>query len=110
MLAKANRLTKHGSFNYVYRKGERATIGCISLSCLKGRVGLRIGIVVSNKIGNAVCRNLVKRRIRFIVREHLPRLSSGQVIISTHSGVEKLSFDQLQSCIVKLLTKSKLLK
>ena len=40
-----------------------------------------VGIVVSKKVGNAVVRNKIKRRIKAFLREHVPQLPSSQKIV-----------------------------
>lgn len=109
MLKKANRLTKRGSFNYVYKKGERVSGNCISLTCLKGR-GVRVGFVVSNKLGKAVQRNLVKRRLRAAMRELLPAAAGGQMIFSAHGRICELDYAQIKSRMADLLKRAGLLE
>lgn len=40
-----------------------------------------VGFVVSKAIGNAVTRNLIKRRLREIVRAHLKDLPNGSTLV-----------------------------
>ena len=51
----------------------------------------RFGLVVSKKVGNAVCRNLVKRRLREACRRHkyLMRTSLNIVIIAFASAFHR---------------------
>jgi ribonuclease P protein component len=53
---------------------------------------LRFGITVTKRIGNAVVRNRMKRRLRALVREVLPRhglAGHDHVLIGRESGVER---------------------
>jgi ribonuclease P protein component len=55
-------------------------------------VGLRFGITVTKRIGNAVVRNRMKRRLRALVRELLPvhgLPDHDHVLIGRESGVER---------------------
>ena len=55
-------------------------------------LGLRYGITVTKRIGNAVVRNRMKRRIRALVRELLPEqglADTDHVIIGREGGVER---------------------
>jgi ribonuclease P protein component len=47
----------------------------------EGLPSARAGFVVSKAVGSAVVRNLVKRRLRHLVRERLPRLPAGSLIV-----------------------------
>ncbi len=58
------RLKKRSAFAYVYRKGVRASASDLLLLSAKSREGLKIGLSVSKKVGNAVTRNRTKRLIR----------------------------------------------
>ncbi len=41
----------------------------------------RVGLVVSKAVGNAVIRNLVKRRLRHLVREHIASLPGRSMLV-----------------------------
>jgi ribonuclease P protein component len=47
----------------------------------EGIPSARAGFVVSKAVGPAVVRNLVKRRLRHLVRERLSRLPAGSLIV-----------------------------
>ena len=54
--------------------------------------GLRFGITVTKKIGNAVVRNRMKRRFRALVRELLPvhgMADTDHVLIGRDGGIER---------------------
>jgi ribonuclease P protein component len=44
-------------------------------------VPARAGFVVSKAVGNAVVRNVVRRRLRHLVRERLPELPAGAALV-----------------------------
>lgn len=56
----------------------------------------RVGFSVSKKIGNAVCRNLIKRRFRSIYRESMSSLKNGDMILLAKVGLEKIEYRTLQ--------------
>lgn len=70
--------------------------------------GLRFGITVTKKIGNAVVRNRMKRRFRALVRELLPRLGlpdHDHVLIGREGGVER-DFTRLRDELVQALARA----
>ena len=70
----------------------------------------RFAFVVSTKVSKkAVERNLLRRRLREIIRKVLPRIKSGlDIMISTRPQACKLSFQELEQEVHALLTKSRL--
>lgn len=106
MLAKAYRLTKHGSFNYVYRKGAPLFAGLISLVYVKGGKSLKIGFSVPNKVGKAVCRNKVKRRMRAAVQKYIGGIGCAQMVFSAKTGATEMTYAEIETAVVKLLKKA----
>lgn len=77
----ALRLTHDLQYQAVHAARMRKNVGPLSIGSLPNRLPhWRLGLAVSRKCGNAVTRNLVKRRIResFRLAQHdLPRLEDG---------------------------------
>ena len=64
-------LKKSHIFRRLYRKGRSAANGYLVLYCRKNGTGEnRVGLTVSSKLGCAVVRNRVRRRLREIYRLH----------------------------------------
>lgn len=62
-------LKKNYEFRRLYQKGKSAASPCLAVYFRRnGGEGNRLGITVSNKVGNAVTRNRIRRRIREIYR------------------------------------------
>ncbi|WP_104722141.1 ribonuclease P protein component [Helicobacter mesocricetorum] len=57
----------------------------------------RIGFCVSKKVGNAVCRNSIKRRFRNIYKESIPKLKNGDMILLAKNGADKISYQTLKN-------------
>ena len=74
MLSKRYRLTKRGSFAYVYRKGESHGKGALRITFVNGRCTHKVGISVPNTVGKAVVRNKIRRRIRAALRRIVPHI------------------------------------
>jgi ribonuclease P protein component len=69
--------------------------------------GVRLGITVTKKIGNAVIRNRMKRRFRALARELLPQAGiagADHVLIGRAGGVER-DFADLRAELTKALGK-----
>ena len=69
-------------FRRIYRKGKSAVSPQLVIYCQRNRRGLsRLGVTVSTKLGHAVVRNRVRRRIREIYRLNKPKMVPGYDII-----------------------------
>ncbi|CUS46386.1 Ribonuclease P protein component [hydrothermal vent metagenome] len=72
-----------------------------------GDPSMRIGYTVTKKIGNAVVRNRMKRRLRALARDLLPESGirgADHVLIGRNGGIER-DFAQLRADLAKALTK-----
>ncbi len=98
-MQKQFRLKKRAAFAYVYRKGEKASARDLLLLSAKSKEGLKIGLSVSKKVGNAVTRNRVKRLIREALKPLTDRIDDGfmSVIVAYPSIAEKDFFSVSKS-------------
>ncbi len=112
MLASANRLKKRKEFAYLYNKGNAKHGKFLSLIYLPTkRRAIKIGFAVSKKIGKANVRNVVKRRLRAIVRECVGQLCDNfNVVFIAKAGIDKVSFDTLRQEIKLLINKAGIAK
>lgn len=77
-----NTLKKNSDFRRLYSKGKSAVNPYLAVYCRRNREGVnRLGYTVSVKLGHAVVRNRVRRRLREIYRLNSPRLKSGWDIV-----------------------------
>ena len=90
------RLQKNKAFQYVYHRGRSAA--CRDL-------GMKVGFSVSKKVGNAVTRNKVKRRLRECFRPYLGDVKSGLYVIVARPSAAAASFSSLQKDVRYLLKK-----
>ncbi len=69
----------------------------------------RIGFTVSRKVGNAVIRNRVRRRLREILRTHPDHLISGyDFVVIAFSRAATAPFSALEKELLWLLQKARL--
>ncbi len=90
MLSTSNRLTSPAHFREVVRRGRRRGGRLIVLHLRTASTDTdevadasapRVGFVVSRAVGNAVTRNLVKRRLRHLLRDRLQQLPAGSMLV-----------------------------
>jgi len=93
----------------VYNKGLKTHSEFLTLTFVKGK-NLKIGFSVPNKVGKAVVRAKLKRRLRAITRPLIKNLVTAQIVIAAKKGAEELKFDDLKAIVLKLLKKALLLK
>lgn len=73
MLAKANRITSVDDYRVIVRRGAKVA-GAYTVSYVRpreSRADARFGFIVSKKVGTAVRRNLVRRRLKAACHEAL---------------------------------------
>ena len=96
-------LKKNSDFRRLYNRGKSAASKDLVLYIRRGRRGCnRIGITVTTKLGGAVQRNRVRRRIREIYRLNESRFNVGLDIVvvarvrsryATYAELEKAFFE-----------------
>lgn len=110
MLKRENRLKKRKEFAYIYKKGSRAYSANFSLIYVKSRYETaRFGISVSNRVGKAVIRNKIKRRMRVVLRDVIANIKFYNAVIVAKPSVVELDFSTLKQEILKLIKKANLI-
>ena len=103
-----HRLKKNTQFNYIYRKGERVSSKHFVLFMVKSRYpNYKIGYAVSKKIGKAWKRNLLRRRLKEIVRINSLCENGKNYILLSREGAGDIEFKVLENEILKLFEKGK---
>ncbi len=101
-------LTRRADFLAANRGLRIARPGFVLLARPNDGQGLRFGITVTKKIGNAVVRNRMKRRFRALLREVLPAgglPDHDHVLIGREGGVER-DFAMLREELVAALARA----
>ena len=110
MLPKSNRLRRTGEFKKVYSRGRSYVHPSMVLYVLKTNgTDLRIGFSVSKKLGGAVVRNRIKRRLREASRTLIGELvGSADLVIVARSGAKSASVKEMLAVMIELSARAKL--
>ena len=107
MLEKKYRLKKNKEFNYVYKKGESVFSKNLGLFYVRTKLSpFKVGISISNKVGNSVVRHKLKRRICHIIRPILKDFNPHyNYVFLARPGIEEFDFDELKASVEKAISK-----
>ena len=82
-LARSQRLILPSEFERVREEGRAARGPLLTLGVLAPSLGpVRAGFVTSRKVGNAVMRNRVRRRLRAIFRRHQHQITPATWVVT----------------------------
>jgi ribonuclease P protein component len=94
----------------VAARGRRARRGPLVVHLLPAAGGVpagptRAGVVVGRRVGPSVRRNLVKRRLRHLLRDRLAQLPAGSlVVVRALPGAEVVDFSELGTALDSALS------
>ena len=91
-------LNQNHAFRRLYSKGKSAASPCLAVYCRKSkRDHNRVGFTVSNKIGKAVVRNRIRRRLREIYRLNEERICRGtELVVVARTAAREADYARLQ--------------
>ena len=99
-------------FRRIYRKGKSAVSPQLVIYCQRNRRGhSRLGVSVSTKLGCAVVRNSVRRRIREIYRLNKAKMLPGyDLIVVARVRAVETDYQKLDRTYLRLLEQLDLLR
>ena len=102
------RLRYNSDFQRVRQHGRFYASPLMVLAFLRNELDhSRFGFVVSKRLGKAVQRNKIKRRIREAVRLRLPWIKSGfDVVFIARQPMRQASYQQIEQTLDTLLKKT----
>ena len=109
---KARRLTRSTEFLRVRQEGTAERGSLLTLGVLRPATsgGFRAGFVTSKRIGEAVARNRVRRRLREIVRRHQHRVAPAVwIAIIARPAAAKATYEQLEDEWLRLAKRASIL-
>jgi ribonuclease P protein component len=100
------RLRKRADFLAVQERGRKIQVGPLVGLVLPSPDGVaRLGLTVSNKVGTAVVRNAVRRRLRELLRKRRSRWPGGMhLVVVARPSAKEASGEELTFAVEALLT------
>lgn len=112
-MKKQYRIKKNQDFSLVFRKGKSVANRQFVLYVLHKpeQEHFRIGLSVSKKIGNAVMRNQIKRRIREVCQQLKDELDHEKdYVIIARKPTARMNFSEIKSSLIHLFRLAKVLR
>ncbi len=99
-------------FRRIYARGRSAVSPCVVVYCRKNRLGCnRLGLTVSKKIGKAVVRNRIRRRLREIFRLNNGKLCQGyDLILVARTRALSADYHRLETDVISCWERLQLIK
>ena len=100
-------MTDSPEFERAYRQGTSYRGRLLSLHAFPNEIGIpRLGLSVSKKVGNAVTRNAVRRRLKEVFHLTIERMpGSFDLVVSAKRGAGEASFEELNQEFLRALGK-----
>lgn len=94
-------------FRRLYHKGNSAANRALAVYCRKnGSQENRVGLTVGVKLGHAVVRNRIRRRLREIYRLHEDRFARGyDIVVVARSYAPQATYRELEKAYLHLAAK-----
>lgn len=111
MVKKENRLKKRKQFNYLFKHGKSEHVASLTLIYLPCKCkDFKIGYSVSKKVGKAVFRNKVKRRLKEAFYKISKNVKNNHFyILIPKPEIANLTFEEICNLVPSVFRKANLL-
>lgn len=97
-------IRKRSEYKFIYREGIKKVGRRLILFIHGGGEETRFGITVTKRIGKAVVRNTIKRRLREVIRKNIQSWNSGfDAVIIARNGIVDSSFQEIEKELVEMV-------
>ena len=109
-LRKSFRVKKEKDFNAIFQEGKSvANRKFVVYRLENSEQHFRVGLSVSKKLGNAVTRNQIKRRIRHVLIQNSNQLVDNvDFVVIARKGVELLEYAEIEKNLLHVLRLAKI--
>jgi ribonuclease P protein component len=111
MLSQTHRLKKKKDFDRIFKKGKGLREGFLFVKAVQnGLADSRFGFVVGQKVSKkATTRNVIKRKLRALMRERLPKITKGlDIVIVVLGTIPKNDNAIIEKTVDNIFKKAKL--
>ncbi len=108
-MQKQYRLKSGKVFDYLHKRGHSSANKLLVLVYAPSKYPLKVGFIVSKKVGKANVRNKTRRRLREAFRALIPFIKDNHnFIVIARQACADADFHQLASALSHILTREKL--
>ena len=104
-MKKRFRVKKEKDFNAIFQEGKSvANRKFVVYRLENSEQHFRVGLSVSKKLGNAVTRNQIKRRIRHVLITHKDQIIENlDFVVIARKGVEEMNYTEIEKNLLHVL-------
>ena len=99
------RIGDRATFDELRRSRLRVRNGPISVTFVPGAGPPRVAYAVGRRVGTAVVRNQVRRRLRAAVAEGAAELAPGAYLVVVRAEAAVLPFEELKTTVTSAMTR-----
>ena len=108
-MKKSYRVKKDQDFKALFDAGKSvANRKFVIYHLPRGKSHFRVGLSVSKRLGNAVTRNSIKRKLRHVIMELSEGLVTQDFVIICRQGVQDLDYQDMKKNLVHVLTRAEI--